>query len=43
MKAMTYKQLSGACDQQFRAHTFEEMAEWIESKRKELDALPEQG
>lgn len=27
MKTMTCKQLGGACDQQFHANTFEEMAE----------------
>lgn len=27
MKTMTCKQLGGACDKQFRANTFEEMAE----------------
>ena len=74
---MTCKQLGGACDKEFHAETFEEMAEmskkhgmemhdkgdeehikvmkemkelmndpeamkeWIESKKKEFDALPE--
>jgi len=74
---MTCKQLGGACDKEFHAQTFEEMAEmsknhgmemykkgdeehikvmkemkelmsgpeamkeWIESKQKEFDALPE--
>jgi len=74
---MTCKQLGGACDKEFHAETFEEMAEmsknhgtemhqqgdeehmkamndmmelmkdpeamkgWMESKRKEFDALPE--
>jgi len=77
MKTMTCKQLGGACDKEFHAETFEEMAEmsknhgtemhqqgdeehmtamndmmelmkdpetmkgWMESKRKEFDALPE--
>jgi len=77
MKTMTCKQLGGACDEEFHAKTFEEMAEmskkhgmemyekgdeehikamkemkelmndpdamkeWIESKKKEFDALPE--
>jgi hypothetical protein len=77
MKAMTCKQLGGACDKEFRASTFEEMAEmskkhgmemfqkgdvehvevmngmrelmsdpeamknWMEGKRKEFEALPE--
>jgi hypothetical protein len=77
MKTMTCKQLGGACDKEFHAKTFEEMAEmskkhgtemyekgdeehiklmkemmelmkdpeamkeWIESKQKEFDALPE--
>lgn len=27
MKTMTCKQLGGACDERFQAHTFEEMAE----------------
>lgn len=77
MKTMNCKQLGGACDKEFHANTFEEMAElskahgmemfqkqdknhidamnkiqelmkrpgameeWIESKRKEFEALPE--
>jgi hypothetical protein len=77
MKTMTCKQLGGACDKEFHAKTFDEMAEmskkhgtemhqqgdeehmkamndmmelmkdpdamkeWMESKRKEFDALPE--
>ena len=77
MKTMTCKQLGGACDKEFHAKTFEEMAEmskkhgmemygkgdeehinvmkemkermtdpdamkgWMESKKKEFDALPE--
>ena len=77
MKAMTCKQLGGACDKIFRANTFEEIAEmsrkhgmemlllgdkehievmnvmkklmtdpeammkWVESKRKEFEALAE--
>ncbi len=77
MKTMTCKQLAGACDIEFHAETFEEMAglskqhgtemfqkgyeahlkalekmqgkkndpksmqEWMEEKRKEFDALPE--
>jgi hypothetical protein len=77
MKTMTCKQLGGACDKEFRASTFEEMAEmskkhgmemfqkgdeehievmnemrelmsdpdamkkWIEGKRKEFEAFPE--
>lgn len=77
MKTMTCKQLGGACDKEFRASTFEEMAEmskkhgmemfqigdaehievmngmkelmsnpeamnkWMEGKRKEFEALPE--
>ena len=77
MKTMTCKQLGGACDKEFHATTFEEMAEmskkhgtemhekgdeahikvmkemmelmkdpkamqeWMESKQKEFDALPE--
>jgi hypothetical protein len=77
MKTMTCKQLGGACDKEFRANTFEEIAEmskkhgtemfqqgdeehlkamnemkdlmekpntmmeWLEAKRKEFDALPE--
>jgi len=77
MKTMTCKQLGGACDHEFKANTFEEMAElskqhgiemfqkgdqahmqvigemmklmqspekmaeWMESKRKEFEALPE--
>ena len=77
MKTMTCKQLGGACDTEFHAETFEEMAEmsqkhgmemykrgdaehieamkemkelmndpeamneWMESKQKEFDALPE--
>lgn len=77
MKTMTCKQLGGACDREFHAATFEEMAEmsrrhgmemfqkgdeahikvmsemrelmsdpqamekWMESKRKEFEALPE--
>ncbi|MBD3224222.1 MAG: DUF1059 domain-containing protein [Caldithrix sp.] len=77
MKTMTCKQLGGACDMEFRAGTFEEIAEmsknhgmdmfqkgdrphieamnemrermndphamqgWMETKRKEFEALPE--
>ena len=77
MKTMTCKQLGGACDIQFHAETFEEMAdlskrhgmemfqkgdeahlavmkkmgemmkdpgamqEWMDSRRKEFEALPE--
>ena len=77
MKTMTCRQLGGACDVEFQAGTFEEMAElsqkhgmemfhkgdqnhiramnemrglmedpatmseWMERKRKEFDALPE--
>jgi len=77
MKTMTCKQLGGACDVEFHAETFEQMAEqskkhgmemyqksdeahikvmnnmkelmndpkameeWMESKRKEFDALPD--
>jgi hypothetical protein len=78
MKTMTCRQLGGACDKEFHANTFEEMAElskkhgmemfrkgdqdhikamnemqkdlmkipdaievWIEKKRKEFDALPD--
>jgi len=77
MKTMTCKQLAGACDIQFHAETFEEMAqlsqqhgiemfqkgdethlkameqmkvimsdpkalqEWIDTKRKQFEALPE--
>ncbi|MBI2085204.1 MAG: DUF1059 domain-containing protein [Candidatus Aenigmarchaeota archaeon] len=79
MKTMTCKQLGGTCNKEFRAKTFEEMAEmskkhgmemfqkgdvkhikamndmmelmknpkdmklWFESKRKDFDALPEDG
>lgn len=79
MKTMTCRQLGGACDLEFQAETFEEMAgqskkhgmemfqssdeghlkamnelqklmqtpnamtEWFETKRKEFDALPENG
>jgi len=79
MKTMTCKQLGGACDQEFHANSFEEIAEmskkhgmemfqkgdekhlqamnemkelmktpeamkeWFESKRKEFDALPQDG
>jgi uncharacterized protein (DUF2236 family) len=76
MKTMTCKQLGGACDKEFHANTFEDMAElskqhgmtmredpahmkamqtmmelmkdpsamksWMESKRKEFDALPDE-
>ena len=78
MKTMTCKQLGGACDKEFHAETFEEMAEmsknhgmemfqkndeehirvmeemkelmtnpevmqeWMESKRKEFDSLPDE-
>jgi predicted small metal-binding protein len=77
MKTMTCKQLGGACDMEFRANTFEEIADmskkhgmemfqkrdgehikamnemkdlmsdpgamkkWMESKREEFEALPE--
>jgi hypothetical protein len=79
MKIMTCKQLGGACDKEFHADTFEEMAgqskkhgmemfqsgdeghlkamdemqklmqspadmgKWFDEKRKEFDALPENG
>ncbi len=78
MKTMTCEQLGGACDKEFHAETFDEIAEqskqhgmemfqtqdekhlgamksmmelmqdpqklqeWIESKRKEFDALPDE-
>ena len=78
MKVMTCKQLGGACDTEFRADTFQEMAnlirdhgiemmrkgdkahmeamdkmrelmqtpesmqQWMEAKRKEFEALPDQ-
>jgi hypothetical protein len=78
MKTMTCKQLGGACDKEFRANTFDEIAgmskkhgtemykkkdkkhlnamqkmmelmknpdalnEWMENKRKEFNALPEE-
>jgi hypothetical protein len=78
MKTMTCKQLGGACDMEFRASTFEEMAEmskkhgmemfhkgdeshlkamnemrelmsdeeamkkWMDGKREEFEALPEE-
>ena len=35
MKTMTCKQLGGACDKEFHAHTFEEMAEM--SKKHGMD------
>ena len=35
MKTMTCKQLGGACDEKFRANTFEEMAE--QSKRHGME------
>ena len=77
MKTMTCRQLGGACDKEFHANSFEEMADlskkhgmemfqkgdhahlsamnemrelmktpdamkdWLENKRKEFDALPE--
>ncbi len=77
MKTMTCRQLGGACDMEFRANSFEEIAEmskshgmemfqksdeahlqemskmkelmqspdamnqWMENKRKDFDALPE--
>jgi len=77
MKTMTCKQMGGACEKEFQAQTFEEMADiskehgmqmyekgdeahievmkkmgemmkdpeamqkWMEDKRKEFDALPE--
>ena len=77
MKTMTCKQLGGACDKEFKANTFKEMAnlsqehakemfqkgdkahlkamekmselmknpesmvEWMETKQKEFEALPE--
>ncbi len=79
MKTMTCRQLGGACDKEFSAETFEEMAElsknhgmemfsqgdaahlkameemknlmndpaamkeWMESRQKEFDALPDNG
>ena len=79
MKTMTCNQLGGACEQEFHANSFEEMAElskqhgmemfqkgdaahlkamnkmkammqspnamneWFENKRKEFEALPENG
>lgn len=40
MKTLSCKQLGGACELEFNANTFEEMAQWFESKRAEFDALP---
>ena len=36
MKAMTCKQLGGACDKKFRANTFEEMAEMSKKHGMEM-------
>ncbi len=36
MKTMTCRQLGGACDLQFRASTFEEMAELSQQHGKEM-------
>ena len=37
MKTMTCRQLGGACDQEFHANTFEEMAE--QSKRHAMEMI----
>ncbi|MCB0395070.1 MAG: DUF1059 domain-containing protein [Flavobacteriales bacterium] len=36
MKTMTCKQLGGACDQEFHANTFEEMAELSKQHGREM-------
>ena len=36
MKTMTCKQLSGACDKEFSANTFEEMAELSQKHGREM-------
>jgi hypothetical protein len=36
MKIMTCKQLGGACDKKFHAHTFEEMAEMSKNHGMEM-------
>jgi len=36
MKAMTCKQLGGACDKEFHAHTFDEMAELSKEHGREM-------
>ncbi|MFS4468741.1 hypothetical protein [Maribacter sp. 2210JD10-5] len=41
MKTMTCKQLGGACDQEFRAYTFEEIAEL--SKNHGMEMFPKKG
>ncbi len=42
MKAMTCKQLGGACDLEFRAHTFEEIAEMSKQHGMEMFQLGDQ-
>ena len=39
MKTMTCKQLAGACDMQFHANTFEEMAQLSQKHGKEMFQL----
>ncbi len=50
MKTMPCKQLGGACDVEFKADSFDDMAElrkahamekWLAQRRAEFDALPD--
>tara|TARA_Y100000310_G_scaffold345531_1_gene466081 strand:- start:15157 stop:15378 length:222 start_codon:yes stop_codon:yes gene_type:complete len=41
MKTMTCKQLGGACDKEFQANTFEEMAELSKQHGMEMREEPE--
>jgi hypothetical protein len=43
MKTMTCKQLAGACDQEFQARTFDEMAEMSRSHAIEMTGKGDRG
>ena len=43
MKTMTYRQLAGACDQDFHADTFEEMAEMSKKHAMEMIKAGDKG
>ena len=43
MKTMTCKQLAGACDKEFRAETFEEMAEMSKKHAMEMAEKDDKG
>ena len=43
MKTMTCKQLGGACDKEFNANTFDEIAEMSKMHGKEMFKIGDQG